>query len=231
MGRIRGARRVLESGVGSRFESALRLVKCVQGASHRSCRAQLFGEQAMRPLSLIAVFLSVLAGAGCGKTACEKVADGYYTYRGQAIACGVTVKPAFKIGDACSNYIERCSSADLTVVETYSTCVSAIQCDTSNPSDLTASEKTCREKVLPSGLSNTCAAALTGVCEDLASASDALVADVEPPPKSPLRRAPRSLLHVFRAWGAVLPTTGRRSRRTSVASRNWIRVSLAQRAP
>lgn len=137
----------------------------------------------MRSLSLVASLLSAIAVSGCGKTTCEKAADSYYAYRSNALSCGLSVSPNFMIGDACSNNIDSCDSSDLSKIETYGACISAIPaCDPAKPDDLTTAADACLEGVFPDGLSNKCAAVLGYVCYDLATAHDALVNKAKPCP-------------------------------------------------
>lgn len=125
----------------------------------------------MAQLRILAVAAAALTLAGCAKGACDKVADAYYDYRTKALGCA-GVAPSFKIGDACSVYAGFCDGDDTKVLEAYATCIGGIaKCEAGGEDAFLASEASCLEKVLPTGISNSCGAALTGVCEYLTDAN------------------------------------------------------------
>lgn len=116
----------------------------------------------MALVRVLILAIAALALAGCGKTACDKAADGYYAYRSAGLGCAYTLSP-IKIGDACSVRNEKCTADDDKLLEAYGDCLSKVaKCEVGKEQDFADGETACYAEM--SKLSDGCAAGLSLVC-------------------------------------------------------------------
>lgn len=110
----------------------------------------------------VAAALAAIVLVGCDKNPCEKLADGYYSYRSAALGCAYVI-PSVKIGDACSVSSNSCDGNDSKLLDDYAACIGEIaKCETGKEQAFADAETACYKPL--DSLSDTCAPALSMVC-------------------------------------------------------------------